>query len=154
MMVIFGIVAVFGASGLIVYAQSGVQCHPAGGGRRIDLRGSFVLKNNQRIEYDYTFTNGTLDIAKVINNSKRKRVLSVNVREFDQVAHTSDPGISKGFAEPRHQARKYNCFLNKGGGLYYGVMIHEGQKASAGFRANARRCLSYIKVYNPRNVQI
>lgn len=45
--------------------------------------GCFVAKNNQRIEYDYTFTNGILDIAKVINNSKRKRLLSTNVREFE-----------------------------------------------------------------------
>ena len=57
--------------------------------------GFYVLKNNQRIEYDYTFTNGVLDIAKIINNSKRKRLLSMNVKDFEVVAPISDEGFQR-----------------------------------------------------------
>ena len=57
--------------------------------------GAYVLKNNQRIEYDYTFTNGILDIAKIINNSKRKKLLSLDVKEFEVVAPISDEGFKR-----------------------------------------------------------
>src|SRR5665647_3847157 len=56
--------------------------------------GLFILRNNQKIEYDYTFTNGTLDIAKVINNTKRKKLLSTNIKDFEAIASTKDEGFT------------------------------------------------------------
>ena len=151
MMIVFGAIAIFGASGLlslrnIVYNAVLLL---VGGGLAY---GAYVLKNNQRIEYDYTFTNGTFDIAKVINNSKRKRILSINVREIDQLAHTSDPGFQRALSNPSIR-KKYNCFLNRGGGLYYAVMIHEGGKALLVFEPS-EDMLKLFKIYNPHNVKI
>lgn len=151
LMVVFGMIGIFGASGLLSMQNLlfNAILLVVGGGLAY---GAYVLKNNQCIEYDYTFTNGVLDIAKVINNSKRKRVLSVDVREFDCIAHTSDPGFQKALANPAI-GKKYNCFLNRGGGLYYGIIIHEGQKSLLVFEPS-QEMLKLFKVYNPRNVKI
>lgn len=151
MMILFGIIAVIGASGLlgmrdIVYNAIRLVI---GGGLAY---GAYVFKNNQRIEYDYTFTNGTFDIAKVINNNKRKKLLSLNVREIDQLAHTSDPGFQRALQNPSI-TKKYNYFLNKGGGLYYAVTIHEGGKALLVFEPS-EEMLKLFKTYNPHNVHI
>lgn len=151
LMIIFGIVAVFGASGLMSMRNllpNAIQLVVAGG----LAYGAYVLKNNQRIEYDYTFTNGIFDIAKVINNSKRKKLLSVNVREIDQLAHTSDPGFQRALQNPSIN-KKYNYFLNKGGGLYYAVLIHEGSKDLLVFEPS-EEMLQLFKTYNPRNIHI
>lgn len=113
--------------------------------------GCFVLRNNQRIEYDYTFTNGILDIAKVINNTKRKRLLSADIREFEIIAPTSDEGFLR-MLNHKGIEKKFNYFLNRGGGLYYGVFIHEGKKALLVFEPS-ETLVQMFKIYNPRNVK-
>ena len=40
------------------------------------LYGAFKLSTMFNVEYEYIVTNGTLDIDKIINKSKRKRILS------------------------------------------------------------------------------
>ncbi|MGI6188396.1 MAG: hypothetical protein GX041_08125 [Clostridiales bacterium] len=114
--------------------------------------GAYVLKNNQRIEYDYTFTNGILDIAKIINNSKRKKLLSLDVKEFEVVAPISDEGFKRMLNHKGIQKR-HNYFLNRGGGLYYGVFTHDGVKSMLVFEPS-QKMLELFKVFNPRNVKI
>ncbi|CBK75500.1 hypothetical protein CIY_29780 [Butyrivibrio fibrisolvens 16/4] len=41
----------------------------------IDL---FLIVNNKNVEYEYDYTNGSLEIAKIIDNSKRKKLLVSN----------------------------------------------------------------------------
>lgn len=113
--------------------------------------GCFVAKNRQRIEYDYTFTNGILDIAKVINNSRRKRLLSTDVREFEIIAPTSDDGFQR-MLNHKGIEQRFNYFLNRGGGLYYGVFMHEGKKSLLIFEPSDT-LVEMFKVYNPRNVK-
>ncbi|NLI60602.1 MAG: hypothetical protein GX375_04125 [Clostridiales bacterium] len=114
--------------------------------------GCFVIRNNQRVEYDYTFTNGTLDIAKVINNSKRKRLLSTDIREFEILAPTSDEGFQR-MLNHKGIEKKFNYFLNRGGGLYYGVFMHEEKKSLLVFEPSDEM-VEMFKIYNPRNVKV
>jgi hypothetical protein len=110
----------------------------------------FVLRNNQKIEYDYTFTNGTLDIAKVINNARRKKLLTTDIREFEVIAPTSDPGFQRMLQHPG--IKKYNYFLNRGGGLYYGIFTHNSQKSILIFEPS-EEMVRLFKLVNPRNVK-
>lgn len=112
--------------------------------------GLFILRNNQKIEYDYTFTNGTLDIAKVINNTKRKKLLSTNIKDFEAIASTKDEGFTRMLQHPG--IKKINYFLNKGGGLYYGVFNHGGAKSILIFEPS-EEMVKLFKTVNPRNVK-
>ncbi|MGI6537987.1 MAG: hypothetical protein ACOX22_06595 [Caldicoprobacterales bacterium] len=111
---------------------------------------SFVIRNMQRIEYDYTFTNGTLDIAKVINNSRRKKLLTADIKNFEVLAPISDDGFQRMLNHPG--IKKLNYFLNRGGGLYYGVFEHEGEKALLVFEPS-EEMVKMFKMVNPRNVK-
>jgi hypothetical protein len=111
--------------------------------------GCYVLRNNQRIEYDYTFTNGVLDIAKVINNSKRKKLLSADIREFETIAPISDEGFNRMLNHPG--IKKLNYFLNRGG-LYYGVFTKDGAKTLLVFEPSDEM-IAMFKKFNPRNVK-
>lgn len=113
--------------------------------------GCFVLKNNQRIEYDYTFTNGILDIAKIINNSKRKKLLSVDVREFEVMAPISDEGFKRMLHHKGIQNR-YNYFLNPGSGLYYCIFTKDGVKSMLVFEPSDK-LVELSKIFNPQNVK-
>ncbi|MBR2283364.1 MAG: hypothetical protein IJ874_02940 [Ruminococcus sp.] len=44
--------------------------------------GTYFLIQNTQVEYEYTFTNGTLDIDKIIAKKKRLEMLSVEIGKF------------------------------------------------------------------------
>ena len=110
----------------------------------------FTARNNQKIEYDYTFTNGTFDIAKVINNSRRKKLLTTDVKEFEVLAPTSDEGFQRMLQHPG--IKKLNYFLNRGGGLYYAVFTNKREKTILVFEPS-EELVKMCKLVNPRNVK-
>jgi len=150
-MIIFGILALQGLMALmggnlnLISVAITLICGAA-------AYGMYILRNNQNIEYDYTFTNGMLDIAKVINSNKRKKLLSADIKEFEIIAPTSDAGFERML---NHKAivKKYNCFLNKGKGLYYGIFVLEGQKSMLVFEPS-EKMLSIFKKFNPKGVKL
>lgn len=60
--------------------------------------GAYFLFTMLSIEYEYVYTNGELDIDKIINKSRRKRVFSVDVRAIEVMAHISDKEYEREFA--------------------------------------------------------
>ena len=52
--------------------------------------GTFFLLQSMNIEYEYTFTNGELDIDKIIAKKKRREMLSTNIRQFTDFGKYSD----------------------------------------------------------------
>lgn len=114
--------------------------------------GCYVLRNNQRVEYDYTFTNGIFDVAKIINNSKRKRILSADIKDFEVVAPIQDPGFER-MLRHKEIKKRHNVFLNKGRGLYYGVFDNDGVKSMIVFEPS-ETMLKLFKRFNPGVVKI
>lgn len=114
--------------------------------------GSFILRNNQRVEYDYTFTNGILDIAKIINRSKRKKMLSADIREFQVVAPIHNNNFQS-VLKDKGIKQRYNLFLNRGRNLYYCIILHEGKKSLLVFEPS-QEMLKLFKIYIPHNVII
>lgn len=52
--------------------------------------GTFFIVQSYHVEYEYAFTNGELDIDKIIAKRKRKPLLSVEVRKFTDFGKYSD----------------------------------------------------------------
>ena len=46
--------------------------------------GAFKLSAKWNLEFEYSVTNGTLDVDKIINRSDRKRLVSADVATFDR----------------------------------------------------------------------
>ncbi|MBR4868651.1 MAG: hypothetical protein IKU10_05805 [Clostridia bacterium] len=46
--------------------------------------GVFKLSSRLNLEFEYSVTNGVLDIDKIINRSDRKRMISVEIKSFDR----------------------------------------------------------------------
>ena len=75
-----GIVGMNPETGGVVFSwQSLLLTVVFGGGAFLLWRGS----DNCRVEYDYTFTNGNLDVSRVLNN-KRRRYLTAYSRSASQ----------------------------------------------------------------------
>lgn len=54
------------------------------------IGGAYFLFTMQNIEYEYIYTNGVLDIDKIVNRSRRKRVFSSDIRAIEVMAHIED----------------------------------------------------------------
>jgi hypothetical protein len=52
--------------------------------------GAFYLMGFLKVEYEYIFTNGELDIDVIYNRSRRKRMFSSHVNKFEIMAHVQD----------------------------------------------------------------
>jgi hypothetical protein len=52
--------------------------------------GAYFAMGFLYVEYEYTFTSGELDIDIIYNKSRRKRVFSGQVKDFDIMAHVGD----------------------------------------------------------------
>ena len=52
--------------------------------------GTYCIVQNTYVEYEYTFTNGDLDVDKIIAKKKRKEMLSTSIRQFTDFGKYDD----------------------------------------------------------------
>lgn len=62
------------------------------------IGGAYFLFTMQNVEYEYIYTNGELDIDRITNRSRRKRVFSSDIRAMEIVAHIEDKDYANEFA--------------------------------------------------------
>lgn len=75
--------------------------------------GKFLKK--QQVEYEYIFTNGDLDIDKIIAKEDRKRRYSVNVSEMEFFEEYKDPAK---YERMKFDRIAFPCSSAKSSGLY------------------------------------
>ncbi len=107
-------------------------------------------KNNCNLEYDYTFISGSLRIAKVINNSRRKPVLAFDCSEIEalnSIQHEQYPryetmaGIKKIVATPNllEDDSKITFIFCKIGGTPHLILIEPSDVLIILIRRSSRK---------------
>ena len=86
----------------------------------------FLYRDRLRTEYEYTFTNGDLDFAKVFNNQKRKTLGTMRVKNVDAFGPVDSEGFRKIINMP--DLKRRNWFLNREANLYYFYYQKENAK--------------------------
>ena len=101
-----------------------------------------------RTEYDYSFTNGVLDVARVLNGRKRVYLTSFDVRDLRAAGEESSSAFQSCARQTGAQlhrwylnkeAKKYFFFYDKKGGRHLAVLELNDEMAKAIFN---RRYLS------------
>lgn len=82
--------------------------------------------DNCRVEYDYTFTNGNLDVSRVLNNKRRKYLTALDMKDVIRCGPASGPAFSKTLSEP--DIKRHNWFVNREAKLYYFYFQRKGVK--------------------------
>jgi hypothetical protein len=98
-------------------------------------------------EYEYTFTNGSLDFAEVYNNKKRKSLGSLNVRNVEVFGKVSSPSFQRYVNMPG--IKRMNWFLNRDAELYYFYFTKDTAKKMI-ILEPSEEMVEYIKAYLPR----
>lgn len=73
--------------------------------------------DNCRVEYDYTFTNGNLDVCKVLNNRRRRYLTALLMKDVIRCGPAAGPAFQKTLAEPGMKV--HNWFVNREANLYF-----------------------------------
>ena len=86
----------------------------------------FRVKDNLRLEYDYSFTNGTLDISGIMTNKRRRYLCSMETKEVVRCGPAAGPAFARTLSEPG--IKRHNWFVNRDAKLYYFYFQKKGQK--------------------------
>lgn len=86
----------------------------------------FWKKDILRTEYEYTFTNGEMDFAKVLGNNKRKSLGSMRIKNLEACGHVKHSSFQRYITMPG--VVKTNWFLNRDGNLFYFFYTKDSKK--------------------------
>ena len=86
----------------------------------------FLVKDNFKVEYEYAFTNGYLDFAKVLRAAKRKELGSMKVANVSACGHVAHESFRRFLS--MKDVEKKNWFLNRDGNLFYFYYVKENKK--------------------------
>lgn len=106
----------------------------------------FLFHDRLRTEYDYTFTNGSIDFAMVFNNKKRKSLGSLDVSKVDAFGKVSSGSFHRHISAPN--VKQLRWFLNRDAELYYFAFSKEGKKSVIVFEPS-EQMVDYIRHYLP-----
>lgn len=146
-MIISGILGLLNLQGLI-YSFSWIALLYT-----ILVLGSAVLiylkKGEIRTEFEYTFTNGEIDYAKVFNNEKRKNLGTMNIRNVSSFGKVDSEKFRSIINIPN--IRKKNWFLNRDSELYYFYFVKDDNKNIIIIEPDMEM-VNLIKKYLPQGV--
>ena len=131
--VIFGIIGMTGLSSLMAMQFDVVTIGTTVlfGGAAVLL---FLKRDNLRIEYDYTFTNGDLDVGKVFGNSKRRLMTSLKMANVEAAGKVTDSSFQKILDD--NTIKKHNWFVNREADLTYFYFVKKNDK-----NENVKHCI-------------
>lgn len=107
----------------------------------------YVLRRMD-VEFEYTYFDGSIDIAKVMNKQFRKELFSTNIKEDMEIVAPSEHGDLK-----YHKVEKtlnYSSMIPKNK-TYTMVTSHKGQKIKVIFEPN-EKMLNAMRDVAPRKV--
>ena len=79
-----------------------------------------------RMEYDYSFTNGTLDISQVLNNKRRRYLTALEMKDVVSCGPAQGPAFHKLLSDS--SIKRHNWFLNRDANLYYFYFVKKNVK--------------------------
>ena len=123
--VLFGIIGMMGLSALMAlnFTVPAVIQTVLFGGIAVLL---YLKRDNLRVEYDYTFTNGDLDVAKVFGNSKRKLMTSMKSQTVEAAGMVSDKSFDKMLNDK--SIKKHNWFVNREANLSWFYFVKKNER--------------------------
>ncbi len=86
----------------------------------------YFAKDELKVEYEYTFTNGSLDFAKVLRGARRKELGTMNVANVAACGYVTDPSFRRYLG--MKDADRRNWFCNRDGNLFYFFYEKQGRR--------------------------
>ncbi|MDI3478472.1 MAG: hypothetical protein PWQ59_1997 [Thermoanaerobacterium sp.] len=101
----------------------------------------------QNIEYEYAYTNGELDVDRIVAESRRKRLLSVDCKDFEIVAKVSSDKYSDEYRKIPNKVEAVSSMTSPD--VYFAVFENGGKRTILYFEPNEKMIEAMWK-YIPR----
>jgi len=111
----------------------------------------FVGRRAQRVEYEYSFTNGTVDIARVISNNTRKELLSFRMRDIEVLTAVHSDEFNR-YSKTK-EIKKIHAVLNKLHPHYFAVVKKQEGRVMVVMEPS-EALLRMMKLYNQHAVKV
>lgn len=112
--------------------------------------GAYFFKKKLYVEYEYDFTNGEIDVDKIVEMKKRTRVLTFNIKDVELLAPENSNYVNDFANKP---SKVLQCYPNTSEAQVYVAMITGGnERMQLRFVPN-EELLAHCYKYNPRAVK-
>lgn len=115
------------------------------------IYGAWYLIGTLRIEFEYIVTNGEMDVDKIMSQRKRKRLVTVRLKDCDIIAPVN--GRYKHEFETKQVAATIDASINKDQNDAYFLVVNHPKKGMIKLIFTPdKRILDNAKMLNPHNV--
>lgn len=111
---------------------------------------AYRLLGSLDVEYEYIFTNGELDIDKITNRKRRKRIITIHTKTFIEFGKAEKKDFcdkDKQFTRIIDASGHSKAFCD-----YYAVFFKNGQKIKLIFNPTLKM-IDAFKLYAPRTIK-
>lgn len=130
MMILLGVMAVSGLMGSLQQILSGEFDLVSLAMALVMGALTFLIWKNKdelKCEYEYAFTNGDLDVSKVLNNSRRKYLTSLPMKNVEACGEVANGGAFQRYLSMK-DVKRHNWFLNREAKLQFFYFTKNGVK--------------------------
>ena len=110
----------------------------------------FFYKQRLFVEYEYQFTNGEIDIDKIIEMKKRSKITTFHIKEVGLLAPEESDAIKNYSNKPKNILK---CYPSTSKAKVYVAMITEGSSRMQLNFTPDEKFLEHCYKYNPRVVK-
>ena len=112
--------------------------------------GAYFLISRRNLEFEYVFTNGDLDIDIIYNKSRRKRMFSSSVKDFEIMAHVQDTAHTRELSGAT-ETRDYSSGV-VGQNTYAFITNYKGKRLKIIIEPNEMMIKAFSTVLTPRKL--
>lgn len=112
--------------------------------------GLFIFKKKLFVEYEYEFTNGDIDIDKILEMKKRTRVISFNIKEVELIAPENSSYLKDFSNKPEKVLNFYPSTANTQ--IYVAMVTGGNERVQIRFVPD-EKFLNLCYKYNPRAIK-
>lgn len=112
---------------------------------------AYRLITSKNVEYEYTVTNGELDIDKITSRRKRKRLFSASCKEFDILSRVKSNSFSQSVQSIKKRIDATSSIDSPD--AFFATLNYKGEKTLLIFEPD-ERMLNNFKIYIPRKISL
>ena len=114
----------------------------------------YIYITRQNIEYEFTFTNGELDVDQIFSKKRRIHILSARVREFEICAPIDDLQFKNEFERAKSLSKIYSAHsAGRGANIYFADFYLNAEKVRLIFEPSFSM-IQKMKIYNDKNIHL
>lgn len=112
---------------------------------------AYKLVTSFNVEYEYALVNDEMDIDKIVDRKRRKRLTTVNIRGIDAFGQCKSSGLLDGYMKNSNIKKIFACSEKNDDGVYYALYSEKEQRMLILFNPN-NEIIDIIKKKNPLKV--